>query len=146
MNHFIHKIMNYYISRKIDATFDQAVDRVKESLEKEGFSVLSEIDLQEKMKEKLHVKFKKYKILIAINAEYAYRAIQHEDKIGTLLPCNIIIQQLRKNEIEVAGVDPIISMKAIKNSSVVAIAAEIKEKLERIISSLHTGVESYGLV
>lgn len=138
--------MNYYISRKIDATFDQAVDRVKESLEKEGFSVLSEIDLQEKMKEKLHVKFKKYKILIAINAEYAYRAIQHEDKIGTLLPCNIIIQQLRKNEIEVAGVDPIISMKAIKNSSVVAIAAEIKEKLERIISSLHTGVESYGLV
>lgn len=138
--------MNYYISRKIDATFDQAVDRVKESLEKEGFSVLSEIDLQEKMKEMLHVKFKKYKILIAINAEYAYRAIQHEDKIGTLLPCNIIIQQLRKNEIEVAGVDPIISMKAIKNSSVVAIAAEIKEKLERIISSLHTGVESYGLV
>ena len=138
--------MNYYISRKIDATFDQAVERVKESLEKEGFSVLSEIDLQEKMKEKLDVKFKKYKILIAINAEYAYRAIQHEDKIGTMLPCNIIIQQLRKNEIEVAAIDPIVSMKAIKNPSVVAIAAEIKEKLERIISSLHTGVESFGLV
>jgi len=138
--------MNYYISRKIDATFEQAVDRVKESLEIEGFSVLSEIDLQEKMKEKLNVKFKKYKILIAINAEYAYRAIQHEDKVGTMLPCNIIIQQLRKNEIEVAAVNPIVSMKAIKDPAVVAIAAEIKEKLERVILSLHTGVESYGLV
>jgi uncharacterized protein (DUF302 family) len=138
--------MNYYISRKIDATFDQAVDRVKESLEIEGFSVLSELDLQEKMKEKLNVKFKKYKILIVLNTEYAYRAIQHEDKAGTMLPCNIIIQQLRKNEIEVAAVDPIVSMRAIKDPDIVAIAAEIKEKLERIISSLHTGVESFGLV
>ena len=138
--------MKYYISKKIDATFEQAVDRVKEALENEGFGVLSEINIHEKLKEKLDVNFKRYIILGACNPEYAYRALLNEDKIGTMLPCNVIVQELKKNEIEVAAIDPIASMMAIENPKLASIAEEIKLKLERVIESLHTGVESYGLV
>jgi len=147
MNHHLKlKVMKYYISKKIDATFEQAVDRVKESLGIEGFSVLSEINIHEKLKEKLDVNFRRYTILGACNADYAYKALQNEDKIGTMLPCNVIVQELKKNEIEVAAVDPVASMMAIENPNLAALAGEIKVKLERVIESLHTGVESYGLV
>ena len=138
--------MKYYISKKIDATFEQAVDRVKESLSIEGFGVLSEINIHEKLKEKLDVDFRRYTILGACNPAYAYKALQNEDKIGTMLPCNVIVQELKKNEIEVAAVDPVSSMMAIENPNLAAIAREIKVKLERVIESLHTGVESYGLI
>ena len=138
--------MKYYISKKIDATFEQAVDRVKESLAIEGFGVLSEINMHDKLKEKLGVEFRRYIILGACNADYAYKALQNEDKIGTMLPCNVIVQELKKNTIEVAVVDPIASMMAIENPQLALIAQEIKVKLERVIESLHTGVESYGLV
>lgn len=138
--------MKYYISKKIDATFEQAVDRVKESLEIEGFSVLSEINIHEKLKQKLDVDFRRYTILGACNASYAYKSLLVEDKIGTMLPCNVIIQELKKNEIEVAAIDPIASMMAVENPKLTSIATEIKRKLEKVIESLHTGVESYGLV
>lgn len=138
--------MKYYISKKIDATFEQALDRVKESLAIEGFGVLSEINIHDKLKEKLDVDFRRYTILGACNPSYAYKALQHEDKIGTMLPCNVIVQELKRNEIEVAAIDPIASMMAIENPKLASIAAEIKAKLVRVIESLHTGVESYGLV
>ena len=138
--------MKYYISKKIDATFEQAIDEVKEALGIEGFGVLSEINIHEKLKEKLDVNFRRYTILGACNPAYAYKALQNEDKIGTMLPCNVVIQELGKNEIEVAAIDPIASMMAIENPKLAIIAAEIKDKLERVIKSLHTGVESYGLV
>lgn len=138
--------MNYYISKKIDATFEQAIDRIKESLENEGFSVLSEINIHDKLKEKLDVTIRRYTILGACNAAYAYKALQNEDKIGTMLPCNVIVQELKKNEIEVAAVDPVASMMAIENPKLAKIAGEIKLKLERVIESLHTGVEAFGLV
>lgn len=138
--------MKYYISKKIDATFEQAIDRVKESLGIEGFGVLSEINIHEKLKEKLDVDFRRYTILGACNAAYAYKALQHEDKIGTMLPCNVVVQEVKKNMIEVAAVDPIASMMAIENPDLAKIAAEIKVKLERVIESLHDGVESFGLV
>jgi len=144
--HLKRKIMKYYISKKIDATFEQAVDRVKESLGIEGFGVLSEINMHEKLKEKLGVDFRRYTILGACNAEYAYKALLNEDKIGTMLPCNVIVQELKKNTIEVAAIDPIASMMAIENPKLAAIARELRVKLERVIESLHTGVESYGLV
>lgn len=128
--------MRYYISKKISADFDQAVLLVTESLKKEGFGVLTEINLQEKLKEKLNVDFRKYKILGACNPAYAYKAIQQEDKIGTMLPCSVIVQELDNNEIEVAAVDPIASMMAIENPALAEIAGEIKEKLERAIASL----------
>ena len=128
--------MKYYISKKINTDFDQAVQLVTESLKKEGFGVLTEINLQEKLKEKLDVDFRKYKILGACNPAYAYKAVQHEDKIGTMLPCSVIVQELGNNEIEVAAVDPIASMMAIENPALAEIAGEIKEKLERAIASL----------
>ena len=138
--------MKYYISKKIDATFEQAIDEVKEALAIQGFGVLSEINIHEKLKEKLDVDFRRYTILGACNPVYAYKALQNEDKIGTMLPCNVVIQELSKNEIEVSAIDPIASMMAIENPKLAQIAAEIKTKLERVIESLHTGVESFGLV
>lgn len=128
--------MKYYISKKINTNFDQAVQLITEALKKEGFGVLTEINLQEKLKEKLNVDFRKYKILGACNPAYAYKALQMEDKIGTMLPCSVIIQELEKNEIEVAAVDPVSSMMAIENPDLAGIAGEIKEKLERAIVSL----------
>lgn len=109
---------------------------ITESLKKEGFGVLTEIDIQEKLKEKLNVIFRKYKILGACNPAYAYKALLLEDKIGTMLPCSVIVQELENNEIEVAAVDPVASMMAIENPDLVGIAGEIKEKLERVIASL----------
>ena len=138
--------MKYYITKKIDATFEQAIDEVKEALAIQGFGVLSEINIHEKLKEKLDVDFRRYTILGACNPVYAYKALQNEDKIGTMLPCNVVIQELSKNEIEVSAIDPIASMMAIENPKLAQIAAEIKTKLERVIESLHTGVESFGLV
>jgi uncharacterized protein (DUF302 family) len=128
--------MKYYISKKINTDFDQAVLLVTESLNKEGFGVLTEINIQDKLKEKLNVDFRKYKILGACNPDYAYKALQMEDKVGTMLPCSVIVQELGNNEIEVAAVDPIASMMAIENPALAEIAGEIKGKLERAIASL----------
>ena len=138
--------MKYYITKKIDATFEQAIDRVKESLGIEGFGVLSEINIHDKFKEKLDVDFRRYTILGACNPAYAYKALQSEDKIGTMLPCNVVVQELGKNVIEVTAVDPVASMMAIENPKLAPIAEEVKGKLKRVIESLHSGVESFGLV
>lgn len=138
--------MKYYITKKIDATFEQAIDRVKESLGIEGFGVLSEINLHDKFKEKLNVDFRRYTILGACNPAYAYKAVQSEDKIGTMLPCNVMVQELGKNVIEVTAVDPVASMMAIENPKLAHITEEVKGKLKRVIDSLHNGVESFGLV
>ncbi len=128
--------MKYYISKKVNTSFDQAVQLATESLKKEGFGILTEIDIQDKLKEKLNINFRKYKILGACNPPYAYRALLEEDKVGIMLPCNVIVQELDNNEIEIAAVDPIASMMAIENSNLAGIAGEIKEKLERVIASL----------
>lgn len=130
------KTMKYYISKTLETTFEQAVDRVTESLKMEGFGVLTEINIHDKLKEKLDVDFRRYRILGACNPAYAYKALQMEDKIGTMLPCNVIVQELGINEIEVAAVDPMASMMAIENLSLGTIATEIKEKLERVIETL----------
>ena len=128
--------MKYYISKIIKTSFENAEKQTIEALKKEGFGVLTEIDIQEKLKEKLNVDFRKYKILGACNPPFAYKALQLEDKIGIMLPCNVIVQELGKNEIEVAAVDPVASMMAVENSNLAGIAKEIKEKLERVIASL----------
>jgi len=128
--------MNYYINKTIKAEFNQAVQLVTEALKTEGFGVLSEIDIQQKLKEKLDVDFRKYKILGACNPPNAYKALQQEDKVGTMLPCNVILQELDENQIEVAAVDPVASMMAIENTQLSAIAKDIRERLERVIASL----------
>jgi len=128
--------MKYYISKKLNSSFEEAVKQVKEGLMTEGFGVLSEIDLDQKFKEKLNVDFRKYKILGACNPSFAYKALQSEDKIGTMLPCNVIVQELGADETEVAAIDPVASMMAIDNKDVAEISKEIKEKLNRVISGL----------
>jgi uncharacterized protein (DUF302 family) len=128
--------MKYYISKIIQIEFEEAVQLITNVLKAEGFGVLSEIDIREKLNEKLGVDFRKYKILGACNPPYAFKALQQEDKIGTMLPCNVIVQQLDDKTIEVAAVDPVASMVAVENKQLASIAKEIREKLERAIASL----------
>ncbi len=128
--------MSYYINTIISMEYDKAIDYVKEALKTEGFGVISEIDIQDKLKDKLDVDFKKYKILGACNPAYAYQALQKEDKIGTMLPCNVIIQEQGKNKIEVAAVDPIASMQAVENTELGSLALDIQGKLKKVIMSL----------
>lgn len=128
--------MDYYFSKTIKSPFNEVYDLVTESLKKEGFGVISEIRMNDKLKEKLGVDFRKYTILGACNPAYAYKALQIEDKIGTMLPCNLILQELSENNIEVAAVNPVASMMAIQNPTLGVIAGEITEKLQRVIKSL----------
>ena len=128
--------MEYYFSKTISLSFDEAINRVTEVLKSEGFGVISEIRMHEKLKEKLGVDYKKYTILGACNPAYAYKALQVEDKIGTMLPCNIVVQELSENHIEVAAVNPIASMMAIQNPELIGIAKEVTDKLQVVISRL----------
>ena len=128
--------MKYYISKTLDLNFEDAEEKVRAALKNEGFGVLTEINNQKVFKEKLNVDFRKYKILGACSPKYAHEAIQQEDKVGLMLPCNLIIQELDNNSIEVSAIDPVASMMAIENKNVSEIAKVIKEKLERVIMSL----------
>lgn len=128
--------MKYYIDKVTNYTFDEAIDKVTEELKKEGFGVLSEINIHEKLKEKLDVDFRKYRILGACNPPAAYKALQAEDKIGTMLPCNVIVQETSNNKVEVAAVNPAASMMAVDNPALEEIATDITERLKRVISAL----------
>ncbi len=128
--------MKYYFEKQLETDFETAVAKSKEALKSEGFGVLSEIDIQEKLREKLGVDFRKYKILGACNPAYAYKALQKENKIGVMLPCNVIIQETADGKIEVAAVDPVASMAAIENPGLKEIAGNIREKLKTVIDNL----------
>lgn len=128
--------MKYYIEKITNYSFDEAVEKVTEELKKEGFGILSEINIHEKLKEKLNVDFRKYRILGACNPPSAYKALQAENKIGTMLPCNVIVQELENGKTEVAAVNPVASMQAVENDDLIAIAKDITKKLEKVIHAL----------
>jgi len=128
--------MDYYFSKTLDASFDEAVSLATEALKSEGFGVISEISMHEKLKDKLGVDFKRYKILGACNPPYAYKALQAEDKIGTMLPCNILVIEQGPNKIEIAAVNPVESMQAISNPALGGIALKVTNKLKNVIDSL----------
>jgi uncharacterized protein (DUF302 family) len=128
--------MSYYFNVVLDCSFDDAITRVTDELKKEGFGVLSEIDVQAALKKKLGVDFKKYRILGACNPTYAYQALQVEEKIGAMLPCNVIILEKDNGQIEVAGIDPIASMQAIANPQLQDIALQVQKKLKKVIENL----------
>ena len=128
--------MSYYFNTVLDCSFDEAVARAKEELHKEGFGVLSEINVQEALKKKLGVDFKKYLILGSCNPSFAYQALQLEEKIGTMLPCNVIILETDDGRIEVAAVNPAASMQAIASPGLQDIAAEVQAKLKKVIAAL----------
>src|SRR5512138_202714 len=104
--------MAYYNTKVVELSFDDAIAKVTEELKKEGFGVLTEIDVRETLKKKLNVDFRRYRILGACNPQFAYQALQAEDKIGTMLPCNIVVQETAVGDIEVSAVDPVASMQA----------------------------------
>jgi uncharacterized protein (DUF302 family) len=128
--------MSYYFNKTLAAGFDEAIERVKAELKKEGFGVLTEIDVKKTLKEKMGVDFRPYRILGACNPPYAYKALMTEDKIGTMLPCNVIVQELAPGQVEVAAIDPLASMAAVKNEDLGAIGLEVREKLKRVVDAL----------
>ncbi len=125
--------MNYYFHKTLEGDFDKVIDKVTNELEQEGFGVLTQINVNETFKKKLDVDFKRYQILGACNAPFAHKALQAEDKIGTMLPCNVIVQQLENGKIEVAAVNPVASMQAVENDELGDIAREIAKKLFRVV-------------
>jgi uncharacterized protein (DUF302 family) len=125
--------MSYYFSKKITGTFEEVENRTRKSLKEEGFGVLTEIDVKETLRKKMGIEFRKYKILGACNPPFAYKALQSEDKIGTMLPCNVIVQEVEKGEVEVAAIDPIASMQAIRNAALEPVAKEVQIKLKKVI-------------
>jgi len=125
--------MSYYFSKIVNASFDEAVAKVTVELKAEGFGILTEIDVKETLKKKLNVDFKRYKILGACNPPYAYKALLAEDKVGTMLPCNVIVQEIADGQSEVTAIDPLASMQAIENPVLKEIASEISNKLKTVI-------------
>lgn len=127
--------MTYYVNRKIEAQFDVAVDRVTQALKEEGFGILTEIDVGATLKKKLDVDFRPYRILGACNPPFAFKALQAEDKIGTMLPCNVIVQEVGDGQMELAAIDPVASMQAVDNPALQEIAETIRGKLTAAIQN-----------
>lgn len=128
--------MTYHFSKKLKMPFEQAIARVTEALKTEGFGILTEIDVQQTLKKKLNVDFRPYRILGACNPPLAYRALQAEDKIGTMLPCNVVVQDVGGGMVEVSAVDPVASMMAIANPKLGEVAGAVQGKLKHVIDSL----------
>src|SRR3970040_352761 len=128
--------MEYYFSKTINDSFENAIQRVTEALKTEGFGILTEIDLKATLKKKLDVDFYNYTILGACNPPFAYKALLAEDKIGTMLPCNVIVQEKVPGQIEVSAVDPAASMQAVENDELAEIATEIRDRLKKVIEQL----------
>lgn len=128
--------MEYYFSKTITETFDNTILKVTEALKAEGFGILTEIDVKATLKKKLDVDFYSYKILGACNPPFAYKALLAEDKIGTMLPCNVIVQERVAGQVEVSAVDPLASMLSIENKDLHDIANDIRTKLKKVIEHL----------
>ena len=128
--------MKYYFSKTLNVSFDEAIPKVIEELKKGGFGIITDIDVKETLKKKLNVDFRKYRILGACSPQYAYQALLKEDKIGTMLPCNVIVQELAEGKVEVAAIDPIASMQAIENPELGSVAVEVQAKLKKVVESL----------
>jgi len=128
--------VSYYFSKRVDASFDDAVIAVTERLKEEGFGVLTEIDVRATFKKKLDIDFRQYRILGACHPQSAHRAIQAEEKIGLMLPCNVIVQETDGGAVEVAAIDPVASMQAVDNPALGEIGVEIRGKLKSVIDKL----------
>jgi uncharacterized protein (DUF302 family) len=125
--------MSYYFTKIVKASYDEAVAKVTAELKVEGFGILTEIDVRETLKKKLNVDFRRYIILGACNPPSAYKALTAENKIGTMLPCNVIVQEISDGQVEVTAIDPLASMQAVENPALKEIASEISNKLKKVI-------------
>lgn len=129
-------IMSYHFSKTVAMDFQAAVDKVTAELKARGFGILTQIDVRQTLKAKLNVEFRPYLILGACNPPFAYRALQAEDKIGTMLPCNVIVQQHADGSVEVSAVDPVASMAAVVNAELAGVAEEIRNRLRAVIDAM----------
>ena len=130
--------MEYYFNKTIgNISFDQAIEKTKLALQEEGFGVLTEIDMKTTLKKKLDVDFYNYMVLGACNAPFAHKALQAEDKIGTMLPCNVIVMEKEPGLVEIAAVNPMASMQAVINLDLMNIADEVGQKLKRVVEKIH---------
>ncbi len=128
--------MSYYFDKIVTGSFEQTVKKVTEELQKEGFGVLTEIDVKATMKKKLDIDYPEYKILGACNPAFAHQALQKEPKIGVMLPCNVIVRQLENGKVEVAAVDPVASMQAVENPQLRDVADPVSKKLQTVIDRI----------
>lgn len=128
--------MSYYFNKIVEGKFSKVIENVTEELKKEGFGILTEIDVKATLKKKLDVDFRNYRILGACNPIFAYKALQAEEKVGTMLPCNVVVQEKPDGKIEVSAVDPVASMQAIDNPTLVEIAQDIQHKLKKVIDNI----------
>jgi uncharacterized protein (DUF302 family) len=128
--------MSYYFSKTLQVGFDEAVRRTTEALKHEGFGIIAEIDVKKIFKEKLGVDFRNYRILGACNPKLAYEALQLEDKVGTMLPCNVVVHEIGQDRTEVAAIDPVASMQAIDNPRLKQSAERVQILLRQVIDGL----------
>ncbi len=128
--------MSYYFAKTVKLPFDAAIAKVTDALKERGFGVLTTIDVKATLKKKLGADFRSYTILGACNPPFAHKALTAEDKIGTMLPCNVIVQETEPGTVEVAAIDPVASMQAVENADLMPIAGEVREMLRAAVDSL----------
>jgi uncharacterized protein (DUF302 family) len=128
--------MNFYFSKPIDLPFEEAIQHVTAELKKEGFGVLTEIDVKATLKKKLDVDFRNYRILGSCNPPFAYQALQAEPHIGLMLPCNVVVQEDENGQTIVSAIDPLASMQAVENETLGEVAEQVKAKLQKVIESV----------
>jgi uncharacterized protein (DUF302 family) len=129
-------MMSYYFTKELNISFDAAIAKVTEELKKEGFGILTDIDVKATLKKKLDVDFRPYRILGACNPPFAFQALQTEDKIGTMLPCNVVVQEKTPGKVEVTSIDPVASMAAVDNPRLRTVGEQVRAKLKRVIDNL----------
>jgi uncharacterized protein (DUF302 family) len=129
-------MMTYHFTKEMDADFDEAIERVTHELKKEGFGVLTDIDVKATLKKKIDIDFRRYRILGACNPPFAHRAMMEEPNIGLMLPCNVVVQELDDGKVRISAIDPVASMMAVKNPALGGIADQVREKMKNVISSL----------
>jgi uncharacterized protein (DUF302 family) len=127
-------IMSYHIEKTVGMSFDDAVAKTIDELKKEGFGILTDIDVRETLKKKLDVEFPKYRILGACNPPFALRSLKAEERVGLLLPCNVIVRETASGKVEVAAIDPLSAMSMVENDTLKAIADEVRDKLKKVIA------------
>ena len=128
--------MSYYLAKTLSVDFDKAVQLTTEALQQEGFGIITEIDVRDTLKKKINADFRSYRILGACNPKLAHEALQIEDKVGTMLPCNVVVQDLGGGRTEVAAIDPVASMQAIDNPRLKSAAERVQAKLKKVVDSL----------
>ena len=128
--------MSYHTSKTVKFSYEDAINKVTEELKKEGFGILTEIDVKETLKKKIDVDFRKYKILGACNPPLAYKALSAEENIGVMLPCNVIVQEKPDGTVQVSAINPMVAMQSVGNENLNEVASQVSAKLKKVVDSL----------